>query len=489
MPLPIAPAPRPVVPAVPTTMPAPTAAQVKRAETFLRRAGFNPGPVDGRVTPAFTKALEQFQAAWGLPATGLLDARTSERLTHTAKRVARHHGDQFLSIGEKSKAIKVVEQRLARLGYDVGKLDGVYSRETGAAVKAFREDQPELKDDRHFIGKLGRSVLAREVKALQHAPERRRLAPSASQTRVDRATAKAVAVRHADGSMGLGEGSTGAAVKNVQRHLRAAGFDPQRLDGRMDERSVGALKAFQKKAGLEVTGRVTPKTWAALQKSFILSKRPAAPAQRLGERSGAVNATEALLEKAGFNPGKVDGLFDRRTERAVRAFERKFKLDGDGAIGTGELAKLKKAAQGGDYRQKVLETARRYLGFSENGNNVNPFSKFFGRPPEPWCADFVSYCYTKAGKKLNQAWTPALLQTLKDNGTHTLTRPRPGDIVMFDWNPSSGYPAEHTGLVEKVFRKNGRLYVQTIEGNSGNAVRRLSYAVGDPRIAGFGTIR
>lgn len=31
--------------------------------------------------------------------------------------------------------------------------------------------------------------------------------------------------------------------------------------------------------------------------------------------------------------------------------------------------------------------------------------------------------------------------------------------------------------------------VQTIEGNSGDAVRRLTYAVSDPRIAGFGTIR
>jgi hypothetical protein len=81
-----------------------------------------------------------------------------------------------------------------------------------------------------------------------------------------------------------------------------------------------------------------------------------------------------------------------------------------------------------------------------------------------------------------------LLQLLKNNGTYNRSHPKPGDIIMFDWHPGSGVSAEHTGLVEKVFRRNGRLYVQTIEGNSSDSVRRNTYAVGDARIAGFGTV-
>ncbi len=369
MPLPIRPTTTPVVPPRPVPV-APSPAQVKRAEGLLERAGFNPGPVDGRVTPAFTRALQDFQAAWGLPPSGQLDARTLGRLPHTGQRITKHRDDAFVSIGEKSKAIAVIERRLEKLGYDVGKADGVYSRETGEAVKAFRKDQRELKDDRHFIGRLGRQVLAREVKALQHAPERRRLAPSASQARLDRATAKAAAVRHADGSLGLGLGATGAAAKNVQQHLKAAGFDPQRVDGRVDERTVGALRAFQQRAGLEVTGRVTPKTWAALQKSFILSTKPAGPAQRLGERSAAVKASEKLLKKLGFNPGKVDGLFDRRTQQAVKAFEKKHGLERDGAISTSQLEKLRKAARSGVQvtaeMRRLARTAQR-VGLSMGG--------------------------------------------------------------------------------------------------------------------------
>ena len=474
---------RPVVPTPPTSPVAPTPKQVKQAEAALKKAGFNPGAVDGTVTPAFTAAVKAFQKAWGLPVDGQLTARTQARLADTAARIKKHPAkDQFISVGQKSGAIKVVEQRLAKLGYDVGKADGVYSRETAAAVKAFRADQKELKDGAGSLSKRARTVLRQEVAKLSDAPERRRLAPSKSQARLDRATAKAA-------QQGIAEGAKHkSVVANVQKHLRAAGFDPKRTSGVFDERTAGALTAFQKKSGLPATGTVDARTWKALQKSFILSSKPAAPAQKLGERSGAVKASEQLLKRLGFNPGRIDGLFDKKTLAAVKAYEKKHKLERDGAIGTNQLAKMKRDVKS-DYRSKVLETARRYLGFHEKGANGNPFSKFFGRPPEPWCADFVSYCYTKAGKKLNEPWTPALLQKLKDNGTWNLKHPKPGDVIMFDWNPGSGRSAEHTGLVEKVFKKNGQLWVQTIEGNSSDAVRRLQYRVGDPRIAGFGTIR
>ena len=473
---------RPTVPSptTPVPLPVPSAASIKHTEALLTRVGFSPGKVDGKVTPAFTQAVKDFQKAWGLGVTGTLDARTSDRLTSTAQRVAAHKDDFFVSVGQKSKSIAVLEHRLQKLGYSTGKADGVYGRDTAEAVKAFRKDQKELTDGAQWLGKKARQVLSDEVKKLGHTPERRRLAPTKSQARLDALTQKSCGQ--------LQVGSKGAAVKNVQAHLKAAGFDPKHTSGTFDERTGAAVKAFQAKSKLPVTGAVDPRTWKALKKSFILSSKPADPAQKLGERSGAVKASEKLLKKLGFNPGRIDGLFDARTAKAVKAYEKRAHLKTDGAIGTHELAKMKKDAKG-DYRTKVLETARRFLGFHERGDNGNPFSKFFGRGPEAWCADFVSYCYTKAGHKLNQSYTPTLLAQLKSNGTYTRNNPKPGDIIMFDWHPGSGVSAEHTGLVEKVFRKNGRLYVQTIEGNSSDSVRRNTWAVGDSVIAGFGTIR
>ncbi|MFT3713277.1 MAG: peptidoglycan-binding protein [Archangium sp.] len=476
--------PRPLPPTIP--VPQPTKAQLKLAEKQLKLAGFNPGAIDGVSTPAFTNALKTFQSAWGLPSTGQLDPATRAKLQHTAERIHDHakKKDGFVSVGQKSAGIETLEKRLKKLGYDVGKIDGVYDRQLGKAAKAFRADQKEFKNkDVAGFGNAANKVLNGELAKLSHAPERRRLAPTAAQTRVDRATANAIARGP------LAEGATGNAIANVQKHLKAAGFDPKHTTGKFDERTEAMVKQFQSKSKLPVTGTVDGRTWKALQKSFILSKKPADPAQALNERSGAVKASETLLKKLGFNPGKIDGLFDKKTLRAVKAYEKKAHLTQDGKIGTNELAKMKKDLKAkNDWRNKVIETARRHLGFHERGENGNPFSAFFGRGPEAWCADFVSYCYTKSGKKLNQSYTPTLLSMLHQNGTYTRNNPKPGDIIMFDWHPGSGPTAEHTGIVEKVFKRNGRLYVQTIEGNSSDAVRRNTYAVGDSRIAGFGNM-
>lgn len=320
--------PSPVVPGLPSV------GQLKRAEAQLKKLGFNPGAVDGRVTPAFTAALAEFQTAWGLPATGTLDDATASKLDHTAAR-----DPAVLSVGQKSKRIGELEAQLARLGYSVGKRDGVYSRETAEAVKAFRADQSELKDGFGSLSRGAVKVLGREFNALAHEPERRRVKATAAQTQLDRTTLAAART-------GLKPGDHSREVANVQKHLKAAGFDPKHVSGAFDERTAGALKAFQRRSQLPPTGVVDAKTWRALRNARMEATSGTSPAQRRGERSGAVKASEQLLKKLGFNPGKVDGLFDRRTENAVRAFERREHLKVDGAIGANQLEKMKKLSKG-----------------------------------------------------------------------------------------------------------------------------------------------
>ncbi|MDP3233622.1 MAG: peptidoglycan-binding protein [Myxococcales bacterium] len=337
--------PRPISPVIPN-VPTASTPTVREAERLLKRAGFSPGTVDGKTSPALTKALQEFQAAWGLPTSGAPDARTMAKLRHTGERIADHRKekDGFVSVGQKSDGIKTIERRLQTLGYDVGKVDGIYSRETAAAVKAFKADQPDIRNTSGAIAEHGRKVLRDEVRALAHDPQRRRLDPTKAQRILDTRTAKAAMAVHANGEKGLGEGSKGPAVENVQKHLRAAGYDPQHTNGVFDERTAGALKAFQRQSGLEPSGRVDAQTWKRLKTSFILSSHAAAPAQARGEHSAEVKQSEKLLQKLGFNPGKVDGVFDARTEKAVKAFEKKHGLERDGEIGTNQLAQMKKLA-------------------------------------------------------------------------------------------------------------------------------------------------
>ncbi len=312
---------------------------VRSAETLLKRIGFNPGKVDGVESAALTKAVMEFQTSWGIAPSGVLDAPTAAKLKHTADRVKKHGKDLFVSVGQKSSDIKILEQRLARLGYKPGKADGIYGRDTAEAVKKFRADQRELPDDSGALNKSARASLRREVGALSHAPERRRIAPSKAQTRLDRVTAQQV-------GPAFKEGAQGEHVKNLQKHLSAAGFSPKRAGGTFDERTTGALKAFQRKSKLEATGVVNAKTWKALQKSYILTNSKAAPSQGLNERSGAVKASETLLKKLGFNPGKIDGLFDRNTLKAVKAYEKSQGSKVDGVIGTNQLAQMTRLSKG-----------------------------------------------------------------------------------------------------------------------------------------------
>jgi peptidoglycan hydrolase-like protein with peptidoglycan-binding domain len=111
-----------------------------------------------------------------------------------------------------------------------------------------------------------------------------------------------------------------------------------------DERTTGALKAFQRHSGLKPTGVVDPNTWKRLKTSFILSSHAASAAQAIGERSAEVRRTEALLKEAGFNPGKVDGLSDKRTFAAVRAIEKRTRRERDGEVNAGDLKALTKLA-------------------------------------------------------------------------------------------------------------------------------------------------
>jgi peptidoglycan hydrolase-like protein with peptidoglycan-binding domain len=317
---------------------------VKWVERMLEIAGFKPGKRDASFTAGTAKALSQFQAARGIPVTGQLDERTFAHLKTVQGRVRNFHGQDVFSNGQRGDEVLAAEKRLRALGYSPGRVDGIFDAETNQALKAFKADENNL-GKMGLLGERAQKALGQETRSLQHAPYRARTTKNLKQhRRLNAATAKAAERTNADGTKGLGLGDKGRAVKNVQARLRQAGFDPSRTDGVMDERTVGALKAFQKKAGLEPTGRVTPRTWNELNDSLILAKSGTSPAQEIGERSGAVKDTEQLLRKLGYKKVKADGVFDKATARAVRAFEKKHKLERNGEVSTDDLKKLRKVA-------------------------------------------------------------------------------------------------------------------------------------------------
>lgn len=54
--------------------------QIREAQQQLKEAGFDPGPVDGRLGQQTQQAIREFQKDSGLPQTGKLDEPTKELL-------------------------------------------------------------------------------------------------------------------------------------------------------------------------------------------------------------------------------------------------------------------------------------------------------------------------------------------------------------------------------------------------------------------------
>lgn len=117
--------------------------------------------------------------------------------------------------------------------------------------------------------------------------------------------------------------------------------------------------------------------------------------------------------------------------------------------------------------QKVLDIARRNIGYKENPPNSNrtKFGAWYGMDREPWCAMFVSYCFYQAGLPLPAttpkgfAYCPWGVNWFKKQG-RWYKKPQVGDVVFFRW---SGAVAQHVGIVERV---NPDGSIVTIEGNT-----------------------
>lgn len=130
-------------------------------------------------------------------------------------------------------------------------------------------------------------------------------------------------------------------------------------------------------------------------------------------------------------------------------------------------------------RLRALDQARHLIGVMEHGGNnqgatvTRIIRANGGEGPEPWCGDFVAYCYRLAGSKaVTRAWASvSWLGALA--GIHRTTSPRAGDLVRFTF--------DHVGLFEK---DNGDGTITTIEGNTG-----ATGAVSDSKTGGDGVYR
>ncbi len=130
---------------------------------------------------------------------------------------------------------------------------------------------------------------------------------------------------------GPAAGAANPGVAALQVALRAQGHYPAVVDGLDGPATRSGLTVFQRRAGLPTTGRVGPRTRAALGPlgQPLLGQRELAT----GATGWDVSSLEFRLIPFGLDRKAVDGRFTRQTAKALARFQTARGLRADGIAG------------------------------------------------------------------------------------------------------------------------------------------------------------
>lgn len=168
-------------------------------------------------------AVRDFQTSNKLTADGKVGNKTLQ-LLYSDNVVSK-----FYSVGDEAEEIKTYQQRLKKLGYYTGSVNGEYTKATAKAVKEFQDDNDLVAD-----GNLGPAT--REI-----------LLSSNAQSKV------------------IKLGDKGSDVKKIQQRLAELGYIKKaNATGYYGQLTEDAVRAFQKRNGLSQDGKVGTGTLSKL---------------------------------------------------------------------------------------------------------------------------------------------------------------------------------------------------------------------------------
>lgn len=273
-------------------------------------------------------AVRLFQSANGLSVDGMAGKLTQKELYSVSAIGYQESGETYPTLvrGDRGMAlIYTLQQRLKDLGYYTIRVDGIFGSGTQRAVRWFQSVN-------------GLAVTGK--------------ADSATQQLLYSSQAKAASGYSPDSYDTLSRSNRyNANVVPLQRRLKALGYLSGSADGYFGSNTYRAVRSFQSRNGLAVTGVADPGTQQLLYSS---SARPASGSSsssssstgyRLlywGCKGDAVKRLQQALIDAGYK-GYVrtaDGIYGKWTYDAVRAYQKDVGLSVDGIAGKNTQNKL-----------------------------------------------------------------------------------------------------------------------------------------------------
>lgn len=166
----------------------------------------------------------------------------------------------------------------------------------------------------------------------------------------------------------LRPGTTSGQVLTLQKKLKELGYYSGSLNGTYNSATKSAVKAFQKKQGLDQDGIAGPKTLKALMKADTSDNDTLRP----GDTGSDVKSLQRKLKELNYYDGSIDGDYGDATKKAVKAFQRKMGLTQDGIAGPATLKALNNADQS-DAASPKTES----LSWFKNGDSTIPKGAVF----------------------------------------------------------------------------------------------------------------
>lgn len=195
--------------------------------------------------------------------------------------------------------------------------------------------------------------------------------------------------------------------------------------------------------------------------------------------------------EANLNPVERKKLQDLLDYYEVfQVMMQEFSIEYSGSLGAGNFEGVVWVDGTRVPNQAVVDLALTQVG--QQGGR--PYWSYYGfTSRQPWCACFVHWCMEKTPSAAdawpdkddtgNNAYCPTLANYFKNKGQwgdRTYTNLVAGDAIFFDWEGDG--VTDHIGIVVG----HDGSYVYTVEGNSGDAVKKKKYPIGSTVIYGYG---
>ena len=184
------------------------------------------------------------------------------------------------------------------------------------------------------------------------------------------------------------------------------------------------VKLPTKPPGLEVKKPEQNQPAAPVKKNKQKKPEPEKSVYQVGDRGWKVKQAQQYLQKLGFDPGEADGRFTKATRKALRKFQKKYKLKETGNLDNATNEELKWHTEAKEYggnvaSTKILKTAAQYKGV--------PYV-FGGTTPRGFdCSGYVQYVFARHGIRLTRT---ADTQALEGKFVSKKNL-KPGDLVFF----------------------------------------------------------